>query len=130
FHRTHNTTRKCCTESDTSIANKLISGEKYSLYKCKNGLVDVAMPIIVGEHHVGNFYTGQFFLEKPDTEFFRNQARKYNFDETGYLSALSGCIVYAMELGTYRLPSRCNQYISIQIENSGNNPIDLCKAFA
>jgi PAS domain S-box-containing protein len=97
FHRIHNSTRKCCTESDTSIANKLISGEKYTLYKCKNGLVDVAMPIIVGEHHVGNFYTGQFFLEKPDTEFFRNQARKYNFDEANYLSALRKVPVFDEE---------------------------------
>jgi len=32
---------------------------------------DTATPIIIGGKHLGNFFTGQFFLEKPDLEFFR-----------------------------------------------------------
>ncbi len=94
FHRIHSETKLLCTESDTILASQLKLGQKYNVYRCKNGLVDVAMPIIVGGNHVGNFFTGQFFTEKADIEFFRNQARKYNFNETEYLSALEKAPVF------------------------------------
>jgi len=67
-----------------------VPGGGYKTYKCKNNLWDVATPIMVGEHHLGNIYTGQFFFEDdpPDRELFRQQARRYGFDETEYLEAL------------------------------------------
>ena len=95
FHRVHPETQKLCTESDTALAGQLESGCKYNVYKCKNGLMDVAMPIYVGGNHVGNFFTGQFFTEKPDIEFFRSQARKYGFDESEYLAALEKVPVFS-----------------------------------
>jgi PAS domain S-box-containing protein len=94
FHRINSETKKRCTESDTILAGQLKDGHKYNVYKCRNGLVDVAMPIIVGGNHVGNLFTGQFFTEKADIEFFRNQARKYNFNETDYLSALEKAPIF------------------------------------
>jgi PAS domain S-box-containing protein len=94
FHRIHSETSRRCTESDTVLAGQLKQGQKYNVYKCKNGLVDVAMPIIIGGEHVGNFFTGQFFTEMADVEFFKNQARKYNFNETDYLSALERTPVF------------------------------------
>jgi PAS domain S-box-containing protein len=97
FHRIHCETKRCCTESDTILAGQLKQGEKYTVYKCKNGMVDVAMPIMVGGDHVGNFFTGQFFTEKADVEFFRNQARKYNFNEAEYLSALEKVPVFSQD---------------------------------
>lgn len=88
FHRINDQTKKLCIESDTVLASQLRQGEKYIVYSCKNGLVDIAVPIIVGEIHVGNFFTGQFFTEKPDIDFFRKQAHTHNFNESDYLSAL------------------------------------------
>lgn len=65
FHRVNPETRQRCTESDTIIANQLEAGQRYTVYKCKNGLVDAAAPIIVEGDHVANFVTGQFLFEPP-----------------------------------------------------------------
>ncbi len=89
FHRVNPKTAKRCTESDTVLAGKLEKGKRFNLYKCLNGLVDVAVPIFVSGEHVGIFFTGQFFLKPPDEGFFRKQAFDYNFDEIPYLEALS-----------------------------------------
>jgi signal transduction histidine kinase len=67
------------------------------MYKCKNGLVDVAMPIMVNNSHVGNFYTGQFFLEPPDIGFFKKQSEQFGFKEENYLKALHHVPIYASE---------------------------------
>ena len=89
FHRVHPETNKLCRESDVALANKLDKGEKYNIYRCLNGMVDVAIPVYIQGHHYANLFIGQFLSEKPDLEFFRRQARKYGFDEKEYLRALS-----------------------------------------
>lgn len=88
FHRVNERTKWRCVESDTTLASQIKQGEKYSIYKCKNGLIDIAMPIIVGDTHVGNFFTGQFLTKKPDLNFFKKQAIEYGFDWKAYSSAL------------------------------------------
>ncbi len=88
FHRKNELTLKNCLESDTSLANDLETGKKYNVYKCLNGLIDVAVPIIVEGEHIGNLYSGQFLPQEPDKEYFRKQAKKYGFDEKEYLQAL------------------------------------------
>jgi PAS domain S-box-containing protein len=89
FHRAHPDTCRNCVESDTHLSAGLAKGE-YRLYKCKNNLWDMATPIVVADQHVGNVFTGQFFLadEAVDRELFRAQAREYGFDEADYLAAL------------------------------------------
>jgi ligand-binding sensor protein len=89
FHRINPETSKKCTISDTELANKMGEGEKYHFYKCLNGLVDVAMPVVINGEHVANLFSGQFFFEEPDIPFFKKQAKKYGFDENKYLDALS-----------------------------------------
>lgn len=88
FHRVHSETSKKCTESDTVLAGQMADGEKYQCYKCLNGLVDVAVPIIIFGEHIGNLFTGQFLFDEPDREFFRKQSVKYGFDEKSYFEAL------------------------------------------
>jgi PAS domain S-box-containing protein len=92
FHRTNRSTLARCRESDAYIKSHLhdFTGE-YLDYRCRNGLRDVALPIIIGGVHMATFFTGQFFYDddKPDVEFFRAQAREFGFDETDYLDALS-----------------------------------------
>jgi PAS domain S-box-containing protein len=89
FHRVNPATAARCRESDTILANRLLQGEEYTLYRCGNGLIDVAVPIIIDGAQVGNLYSGQFLLEPPDMELFRRQAEEFGFDETSYLDAVS-----------------------------------------
>ncbi len=97
FHRINPGTSCRCQESDTILTKQLILFEKYNVYKCKNGLVDVAVPIIVGEDHVGNLFTGQFFFEPPDKEYFRQQAIEFGFDSDSYLEALSRVPIFSTD---------------------------------
>ena len=97
FHRVHPETSKKCTISDTELAGKLAEGEKYHFYKCLNGLVDVAVPIVIKEEHIANLFSGQFFFEQPDHLFFKKQAEKYRFDESIYLKALRDVPVISEE---------------------------------
>jgi PAS domain S-box-containing protein len=88
FHRMNPKSSEKCRESDIVLANRLSEGEEYSVYRCRNGLIDVAVPIIIGETQVGNLYSGQFLFEPPDMDFFRRQAALYGFDEPSYLEAV------------------------------------------
>ncbi|NLH41129.1 MAG: PAS domain S-box protein [Planctomycetes bacterium] len=89
FHRKNDRTCARCVESDTQLACQLEAGEKFSLYRCHNGLTDAASPIIIAGRHVGNVFIGQFLLEPPDEEAFRRQSREFGFDEAAYMDALS-----------------------------------------
>ncbi len=97
FHRKHPETLKKCVESGRRICKKLKAGEKQSSHICLNGLVDIAVPIYIGGEHLANLFAGQFFFEPPNMEFFRQQARKYGFDEGEYLGALSKVDVFSEE---------------------------------
>lgn len=89
FHRINPETAQNCKISDTHLANQISIGGKYNVYKCLNGLIDVAVPIFVEKQHVGNLFTGQFFFKQPNVSFFNKQSEKYNFNKKEYLNALS-----------------------------------------
>lgn len=95
FHRVNPQTARRCTESDTILAGQLKRGEAYNVYTCRNGLVDVAVPIIVGGEHVANFFTGQFFFEPPDETVFIAQAEEFGFDKKAYFEALHKVPVFS-----------------------------------
>ncbi|HKK82518.1 MAG TPA: PAS domain S-box protein, partial [Prolixibacteraceae bacterium] len=97
FHRKHPETAKKCTISDTVLANKMAQGEKFHYYQCLNGLVDVAVPIIIEGEHMANLFTGQFFFDEPDESFFQKQAEKYGFNKKSYLEALQKVPVVSKE---------------------------------
>ncbi len=97
FHRVHPETSKKCKISDTVLANKMNEGSQYHFYKCLNGLVDVAVPIILKGDHVANLFSGQFFFQKPDISFFKNQASLYGFDENAYIEALEKVPIVSQE---------------------------------
>lgn len=97
FHRVDETARKRCTESDTTLANSLLTGKTYSLYRCRNGLLDAASPIIIDGEHLANMFIGQFFTEKPEMDFFRAQAKQFGFDEAEYLRAVAEVPIVAEE---------------------------------
>jgi len=89
FHRLHPETLKNCMESDTYVTRNIAEG-KYSLYKCRNNMWDIATPIIISGKHIANIFMGQFLFddEVPDYDLFRKQAQTYGFDEKEYLAAL------------------------------------------
>jgi len=89
FHRSAPETALKCRESDTVLADRIDKGQKYCVYRCANGLIDVAVPIVVDNEQVGRLYSGQFLFAPPDMEFFRRQAAESGFDESTYLDAVS-----------------------------------------
>ncbi len=97
FHRIHPETSKRCAISDTVLANKMAEGENYHFYQCLNGLVDVAVPIIIKGEHIANLFSGQFFFEEPDGVFFQKQAAKYGFNQEKYLQAFRNVPVVSKE---------------------------------
>jgi PAS domain S-box-containing protein len=95
FHRVNEATACRCRESDTSLAGALKTGEPYNVYKCKNGLLDVAVPIMIRGEHVANFFTGQFFTEPPDRDDFIRQAEEFGFEKEAYLDALDRVPIFS-----------------------------------
>lgn len=89
FHRVGEHSCKNCIESDIDLASKLENGQEFSIYKCKNGLVDCASPIIIDGDHLANVFVGQFLIQKPDIEYFESQADKFNFEKNSYIKAIN-----------------------------------------
>ena len=89
FHRINPESCKMCTESDRELSSNVPTGT-FKMYRCKNNMWDIATPIMIGDKHVGNIFLGQFLFddETPDYETFRQQARRFGFDEQEYIAAL------------------------------------------
>ncbi len=97
FHRGYPIPCANCKKSNTRLLNQLTHSGQIAIDECDNGLVDCATPIIVKGKHIASLATGQFLLKKPDQERFREQARKYGFDEEKYLKALEEIPVVSEE---------------------------------
>lgn len=98
FHRVHPDCMQRCRESDAYIKAHLHNNDGGFLeYRCKNGMVDIAMPIIIDGEHIATFFTGQFFYDDdgPDEQYFRVQAEQFGFDRESYLSALQRVPVFS-----------------------------------
>jgi PAS domain S-box-containing protein len=98
FHRVNPIALQRCRESDNYIKDRLVVGEACK-YKCKNGLWDIGMPIVVAGRHLATMFLGQFFYEgeTPDREFFVGLAHEYGFDVEEYLGALDRVPVFSRE---------------------------------
>jgi PAS domain S-box-containing protein len=97
FHRKHPDCERECLKSDQYILSHLHEANPAVSYRCPHGLVDNATPIVIDGIHYGNFFTGQFFLEKPDMDFFRAQAQQYGFEEDAYLKAVEKVPIWSKE---------------------------------
>jgi PAS domain S-box-containing protein len=89
FHRANPDASKYCVESDTELTKDIEPG-KSRIYRCKHNLYDLATPLMLGNRRVGNLFLGQFLYsdEDPGYEVFRQQAKRYGFDEKAYMEAL------------------------------------------
>ncbi|MCF7920831.1 MAG: PAS domain S-box protein [Candidatus Cloacimonetes bacterium] len=98
FHRRYPESLKNCLESDLTIHKHLEKGS-FVDYKCLNGLVDAAIPLVIGGEHVASLFFGQFFYEgeEGDEEKFRQQAKEFGFCEAEYLEAYRQIPVFSRE---------------------------------
>ena|GEM_PF-1737165 len=89
FHRINPQMSQNCIESDTALSQGVELGT-FKFYRCRNNMWDVVTPIMVGDRHVGNLFTGQFFFEDEEInlDMFRAQASSHGLDEAAYLAAL------------------------------------------
>ncbi len=89
FHRCNPITAQYCRESDIHLTEGVAEGT-FKLYRCKNNMWDMVTPLVIDRCHVGNVFIGQFMFddELPDMEWYRDQARRYGFNEVAYLEAL------------------------------------------
>jgi len=102
FHRQHPQTAKRCQESDRYLQHFLQAGHPipdcgYIEYPCKNGMIDIAVPIIIADLHLANLFMGQFFYEPPDEDFFQKQAQDCGFDLEEYMEALRSVPIISKE---------------------------------
>ena len=124
FYRLNPLTAARCFESDTVMASQLKKGESFKVYECKNGLVDAAVPIIIGDLHVGNLFAGQFLFEPPDMDFFAHQAAEFGFVQEPFLEALQRVPIFSQE--------RIRQIITLLADLTviiGNAGLDKLKLF-
>src|ERR1035441_1825868 len=89
FHHANPDACENCKLSDRELSTGVASGE-FKIYRCKNNMCDVVTPIMLGDRHIGNLFSGQFFFsdETVDEGLFVRQAEEYGFDEKQYLDAL------------------------------------------
>ncbi len=88
YHSPHETAGKVCQDHVLEIARQCETTGHARIYQCPMGLVDSTTPIYAGGQYLGSLSIGQVFMEEPDLEFFRQQARHYGFEEAAYLQAV------------------------------------------
>lgn len=87
-----------CWRNDAVIRNDLRCLET-GMYEClcQNGMVNVAMPLIIAGRRCGTFFAGQFFYDdtQPDMAWFQGQAEELGFDPEHYLQAVRHAPVFS-----------------------------------
>lgn len=126
FYRVNTETCKLCHESDLHIMNHLQEG-KFIEYKCKNGLWDIAQPIIIDGKHMATIFLGQFFYEDEEINipFFEKQAEKYEFDRGDFIASLQQVPRFSREdiknvmkyYGEFAQIISHQGYINLQLQN-------------
>jgi PAS domain S-box-containing protein len=96
FHRVHPVTKSRCEVSDKMIQEHIQDGNSYG-YKCKNGLWDIGIPIIVGRDHLATLFLGQFFYKEEtiDYSYYSAQAKEFGFDPSEYRKALDNIPIFS-----------------------------------
>jgi len=87
FHQLKPESRKNCILCKTTVQESL-DVKEYLTYPCPNGLIEIAVPILLDDAPLGFFFLGQFLYHPPDHDYFRRQAIAHGFDVDAYLQAL------------------------------------------
>lgn len=100
FHRKNREAAKLCLQSDTHLLTDLSADSTHKIYTCPHGLVDSVCPIVVDGRHVANAFIGQILHEPVSDELrmqFKQQAKKYEFDEVAYIEALEKVPIFSVD---------------------------------
>jgi len=100
FHQANPISHARCLASKVFIAEHVYGHENdYVEYRCRNGMIDVAIPIVIEGQLLAIFSTGQFFYEdeQPDMAYFRAQAEELGFAWDAYLKALQRVPVFSRD---------------------------------
>lgn len=87
FHLRNHETRTLCRQHWHRMREHLSSRE-YLSGRCPTGLIDVAIPILLGGEPLGYFFLSQFLHQQPDRDAFVRQALRYGYDIPAYLATL------------------------------------------
>ena len=89
YHNHLPTLCKNCFVNKTRL-NTGRSDDRIILSKCFNGLNNLAVPIIIEGHHLGNLFMCQFLFvnDNLDFEFLRQQAELNGFKESHYIESI------------------------------------------
>jgi len=87
FHRKNAVSNQYCQESNISLMSELNQGSVCGNC-CKNGLIDYATPIVIEGQQLATLFLGQVLHTEPNLEFFRAQAKRFNYDEEAYIASI------------------------------------------
>src|SRR6056297_3359323 len=98
FHRTNPESERNCRRSDLYFSRYLEENgfppDGYIQNHCKNGLIELGLPVIVNDKQMATLLFGRFLPESADFEFFQNQAAEFNFASDEYLAAIKRMPVF------------------------------------
>ncbi len=96
FFRTNVNSSGNCVVDDTKAQNRVKQDQKTIIYKCKNGLREVASPLIIDNKTIGTIHLGQFFFKEDlnNTTSFRDIGKRNGFEEDEFLNAIKEVRVY------------------------------------
>ena len=126
FHRVNSESCTRCRESDTLLIQQTTQGTAIAAYDCRNGLMDVAAPIMIEGRHVANVFAGQFLTRPPDLDFFHRQAQHFGFDEAKYLDAIAQIPVIPLE--SVEIHTRLCAQIAASLAENGIDRLKQKKA--
>lgn len=97
FHRLNPLTKLRCCEHEKNILNQMKRGKKFVIYKCENGLMYIGTPIIINKVHSATIFTSPIFFEEPDIQYFKSQAKEFQFDVDEYIKSIKDIPVIPRE---------------------------------
>ncbi|MBC9784057.1 PocR ligand-binding domain-containing protein [Heliobacterium chlorum] len=86
-----------CAECDRKGGEKATSTGKPSIYECHAGLVDFAVPIMLGGKQIGTVLGGQVLTQPPETEKYEQVAKEIGVDPQAYIEAVKEVKVVSRE---------------------------------
>ena len=94
---------KCAKSIENILKNLDASKSEIQIFECFQAMSYYAISIGSKDNILGFILTGQFFLKKPDLEFYKNLAKKNNIDENSYLKIISKVPVIAKKQMNHNL---------------------------
>lgn len=88
YHKSNPITKAYCEECFIKTKAELEKGNKYYLSRCRNGMIDISVPIIVDGTQIATIFQGQFFEEMPDLYIYNGFSDHYEFVKEDYIQSV------------------------------------------